>query len=171
MGKEVAAVAVEVIELLEDRELHRGLIEPTQVRLVADRSQICSAVVHNDSPSARFSKGVGILGEGVPLRYTEIADRTARRDRLRRGDDGVGVNAIVPVEIGDRTGLAEMLDAKRPNLVAVHGAQPRQRRRMSVEHADDAAMWRQAGKQALDVGAGMHKSAVARAAGGGPRRG
>jgi hypothetical protein len=46
MGEEVAAVAVEVIELLEDRELHRGLIEPAQVRLVADRTQICSAVVH-----------------------------------------------------------------------------------------------------------------------------
>ena len=52
--------------------------------------------------------------------------------------------------------------------MAVHGAQPRQRRRMSVEHADDAAMRRQAGEQALDMGAGVHEAALARAAGRGP---
>ena len=64
---------------------------------------------------AKFLKDVGTLSEGARLRYTEIADRTARRDGLRRGNDGVGVDAIVPVEVGDRAGLAEMLDAERPD--------------------------------------------------------
>jgi hypothetical protein len=35
----------------------------------------------------------------------------ARSDRLGRGDDRLRVNAVVPVEIGERAGLAEMLDA------------------------------------------------------------
>jgi hypothetical protein len=29
---------------------------------------------------------------------------------LRGGDDGVGVDAVVAVKLGDRAGLAEMLD-------------------------------------------------------------
>jgi hypothetical protein len=32
---------------------------------------------------------------------SEIADRTARRDHLRGGNDGVGVYAIVPVKFVD----------------------------------------------------------------------
>src|SRR5271170_6715416 len=76
----------------------------------------------------------------------QMTDRRARRERLRGGDDSIGVDAVVPVEIRDRPGLAEMLDTERPELVAEHGAQPRQRRWMSVEDADDAAVWRQAAK-------------------------
>src|SRR5580693_4570413 len=94
--------------------------------------------------------------------HSEITDRPPRRDRLRRGDDGVGVDAVVAVEVLDRAGLAEMLDAERPHAMAVDGAEPRQGRRMAVEHADDAAMSRQAGEQALDMGAGVHQTALAR---------
>ena len=47
------------------------------------------------------------------------------RDRLGGGDDGVGVDAVVAVEILDRAGLAEMLDAERPHAVAMDGAKPR----------------------------------------------
>src|SRR5580700_9461666 len=100
-------------------------------------------------------------------RRSQIADRPPRRYRLRGGDDGVGVDTIVAVELGDRTGLAEMLDAKRPDTVAVDGAEPAERRRMGIDDADDAAMARQAGEQPLDVRAGMHQSSFPRA----PRRG
>src|SRR5580692_5620605 len=98
----------------------------------------------------------------------EITDRPPRRDRLRRGDDGVGVDAVVAVEVLDRAGLAEMLDAERPHAMAVDGAEPGQSRRMAVEHADDAAMAWQAGEQALDMRAGVNQAALARAAGRGP---
>jgi hypothetical protein len=39
--------------------------------------------------------------------------RRARRQSLSDVDDGVGVHAVVPVEIVDGAGLAEMLDAER----------------------------------------------------------
>ena len=45
----------------------------------------------------------------------EMADRAPRRDSLGGGDDGVGVDAVVAVEVLDRAGLAEMLDAERPH--------------------------------------------------------
>ena len=48
-----------------------------------------------------------------------MPDRPARRDRLRGGDDRVGVDAVVPVEVGERAGLAEMLDAERAHAMAV----------------------------------------------------
>src|SRR5580704_15989694 len=97
-----------------------------------------------------------------------MADRPPWRDRLRRGNDGVGVDAVVAVEVPDRAGLAEMLDAERPHAMAVDGAEPSQSRRMTVEHADDAAMARQAGEQPLDVGAGVNQAALARPACRGP---
>ena len=92
----------------------------------------------------------------------EIADRPSRRDGFGRGDDGIGVDAVVPVELRDRAGLAEMLDAERPDAMAGDRAQPAERRRMTVEHADNAAMPRQAGEQPLDMGAGMDQAALAR---------
>ena len=41
----------------------------------------------------------------------QVPDRAAGRDRLRRGDDGVGVDAVVPIKVGNGAGLAEMLNA------------------------------------------------------------
>src|ERR1700758_62530 len=32
---------------------------------------------------------------------SEVADRTPRRDHLRGGNDGIGVNAIMPVQLVD----------------------------------------------------------------------
>src|SRR5271170_3015647 len=87
-----------------------------------------------------------------------MTDRTAGCDGLRRGDDRVRVDTVMPVKIGDRAGLAEMLDTQRPDLVAAHRAKPRQRSRMSVQDADDAAMRRQSGEQALDMRAGMDEA-------------
>src|SRR3984885_6476087 len=90
--------------------------------------------------------------EGGSGRHTEITDRPAGRDCLRGGDDGIGVDAVVPVEIRNRSGLAKMLDAQRPDLVAEDRAEPGQRRRVAVEHADDAAIGRQAGQEPFDMG-------------------
>ena len=53
-----------------------------------------------------------------------MADRAARRDGLGGGDDGAGVDAVVGLEVGNRAGLAEMLDAERPHAVAADAAQP-----------------------------------------------
>src|SRR5580704_19384618 len=98
----------------------------------------------------------------------QMAYGPPRRDGLGGGDDGVGVDAVVAVEVIDRAGLAEMLDAERPHAMAVDGAEPRQGRRMAVEHADDAAMAWQAGEQPLDMGAGVNQAALARPARRGP---
>src|ERR1700732_3453943 len=84
--------------------------------------------------------------------HPEITDRASRRDGLGGGNDGVGVDAVVAVEVLDRAGLAEMLDAERPHAMAVDCAEPSQGRRMTVEHTDDPAVPRQAGEQPLDMG-------------------
>ena len=54
------------------------------------------------------------------------------------------------VEIGDRAGLAEMLYTQRPGAMSVHRAKPAERRRMAVEHRDDAAMRRHGIQQSYD---------------------
>ena len=72
----------------------------------------------------------------------EVADGSAGRERLCRFGDPLRVDAEMAVEVGERAGLAEMLDTQRPRAMAVDGSQPGQRRRMAVEHADNAAMGR-----------------------------
>ena len=59
-----------------------------------------------------------------------MADRAAGRNGLRRRDDGIGVDAVVPIELGERSGLAEMLDAQRARR---GGRQRRQARRESPD--------------------------------------
>jgi len=59
---------------------------------------------------------------------------------LRGCNDRIRVDAVMPVELGNRTGLAEMLDAEWAEAMAVDRAQPAERRRMAVDDADDAAM-------------------------------
>jgi hypothetical protein len=44
----------------------------------------------------------------------------------------LGVEAVVPVKVGDGAGLPKMLDAECPRPVAVHAAEPGQRRGMTV---------------------------------------
>jgi hypothetical protein len=87
----------------------------------------------------------------------QMLDRTSGRDRLGRGHDGVRVDAVVPVEVADFSGLAEVLDAERTHPMTAHGAEPGERRRVTVEHGDDAAMGRHLGKQPLDMGACVHE--------------
>ena len=80
-----------------------------------------------------------------------MADRAAGRDRLRCRNDGIRIDAIMAIKVGQRAGLAEMLDAERPHAMAGDRAKPGQRRRMSVKHADDAAIRRDVGEQPLNV--------------------
>src|SRR5665213_2769852 len=91
----------------------------------------------------------------------QMPDRPARRDGLRRGDNGIRIDAVMLVELGQRAGLAEMLDAERARAMAGDGAEPGKRRRMAVDHSDDAAMRRHIGKQTLDMRARMHQPALA----------
>src|ERR1044071_2255605 len=99
-----------------------------------------------------------------------MPDRPAGRDRLRAGDDRVGVDAVVAIELRNRAGLAEMLDAERAGAMAKDRAKPAERRRMRVADRHDAAMRRHIGKEALDVRARVHQPALARALRGGPAR-
>src|SRR5437588_2121652 len=108
------------------------------------------------------------LLRGLSAQRPQVADRLAGRDRLGGGDDRVGVDAIVPVELGDRSGLAEMLDPERAHAVAADGAEPRQGCRMAVQHGDDAAMRRHLVEQPLYVRAGVHEAAFTRALGRAP---
>src|SRR5436309_16107324 len=72
-------------------------------------------------------------------------------EALRRVDDGVGVDAVMAVEVVDRAGLAEMFDAQGLEAMAAYAAEPAQRRGMAVDHGDDAAIARQRRQQLFDV--------------------
>src|SRR6185369_14895516 len=83
--------------------------------------------------------------------HLPMPHRRAGGQTLRRIDDGVGVHAMMPVEIVDGAGLAEMFDAQRLDAVAANAAEPAQRRRMAVDYGDEAAIARQRRQQSLDV--------------------
>src|SRR5436309_745077 len=99
----------------------------------------------------------------LPLRQRlQIPDRPARRGCVRGVDDGVRVDAEMAVEVGDRAGLAEMLDTERLLPVAVDAAEPGERRRVAVQHRDDAAIARELAEQALDMAGRLVVAALAR---------
>src|SRR6185312_17440560 len=78
------------------------------------------------------------------------------------------IDAVMPVELGERSGLAEVLDAKRAYAMAGNGAKPCKCRRVAVEHGDDPAIRRHVAKQPLDVRACVHKTALTHSLGSGP---
>src|SRR5580658_3121664 len=84
-------------------------------------------------------------------RHFAMAHRGAGGDAFGRVDDSVGVDAVVAVEVVYGAGLAEMLDAERFHPVAAHTAEPAQRRRMTIDHGDDAAVARQRRQQSFDM--------------------
>src|SRR4051812_18945304 len=92
-------------------------------------------------------------------RHLAVPHRRTRSEALRGIDDGVGIHAVVAVEVVDGAGLAEMLDAQSLEAVPAHAAKPAQRRGMAVDHSDDAAVARQRRQQFFDV-AGVLRSAV-----------
>src|SRR3954469_16648838 len=95
----------------------------------------------------------------------QMPDRAARRERRCRRDHGIGVDAVVPIEVRDRTGLPEMLDAECPHAMAVYGAEPGEGCGMTIEYRHDAAIGRNFGQQFFDMRAGMNETALARALG------
>src|SRR5262249_42860041 len=117
-----------------------GMPQPTR-RSHNSASISCACIVERAPSTSQFTIGLmsllGILGPRF-----ERPDRAPGRKRRRRRDDGVGVDAVVPIKLRDRAGLPEMLDAERAHAMAVDGAEPGERRRMAVEHGDDAAMGR-----------------------------
>ena len=72
-----------------------------------------------------------------------MTDRPAWRDGFGSSNDGVRVDAVVGVEILDRAGLPEMLDTERTHAMTGDRAKPAERCRMTIDHADNAAMARQ----------------------------
>lgn len=81
-----------------------------------------------------------ICAERLLLDCFHVADRGARSKCLRGGNNSVSVDAVVPVEIRYRSGLAEMFNAEWTHLVTVDGAEPRQCGGMSIDHAHEPAM-------------------------------
>src|SRR5881392_1832914 len=93
------------------------------------------------------SRGIG----GVSHRHLAVPHRRADRQAFRRVDDGVGVDAVVAVEVADGASLAELLDTERLHPVSAHAAEPAERCRMAVDHGHDAAVARQWRQQLFDV--------------------
>src|SRR5215471_14564053 len=94
-------------------------------------------------------------------RHFAMQNGCARGQALGGIDDGVGVDAIVAIEVVDGAGLAEMFDAERLDAMAAHAAEPAERRRMAVDHGDDAAVAGQWREQLLDMAQMLHAAAVA----------
>src|SRR5215471_7382575 len=94
-------------------------------------------------------------------RHFAMQNGCARGQALGGIDDGVGVDAIVAIEVVDGAGLAEMFDAERLDAVTAHAAEPAERRRMAVDHGDDAAVAWQGREQFFDMAQVLHAAAVA----------
>src|SRR3954452_853201 len=107
------------------------------------------------SPHSRCHPGLVrncALGRDDELnRHLPMQHRRAGGEAFGRIDDGVGVDAVVAVEVGDGASLAELLDAERLDAVATDAAEPAQRRRMAIDHGHDAALARQRREQLFDV--------------------
>src|SRR5258708_7787952 len=117
-----------------------------------------------ETPSATIRAGVygSLLSQGRRShRHFAVPHWCAGGQRFRRVDDGVGVDAVVTVEVVDRAGLAELLDAERFDAMAAHTAEPAQCRGMAVDHSDDAALARQRRQHFFDIAEMGHASAGA----------
>src|SRR5258707_7954925 len=71
----------------------------------------------------RVGVGAGLL-RWLSHRHLAVPHRGAGGDGFGGGDDGVGVDAAAAIEIGDGSGLPEILDAERFDLVGAHPSAP-----------------------------------------------
>src|SRR5690606_18449426 len=69
--------------------------------------------------------------------------------------NGLGVDLEMAVEVGDRAGLAEMLDAQGDGAVAENAAEPAQGGGMGVDGGDDAGTVGNFGEQILYMAQGL----------------
>ena len=52
-------------------------------------------------------------------------------------DDCICIDAVMTIEIGDRSRLAEMLDTQRLYAMTMHASEPGQSSRMTIDDGDD----------------------------------
>src|SRR5437660_704859 len=97
----------------------------------------------------------------VSHRHLPMPHRRTHREAFCGIDDGVGVDAVVAVEVANSTGLAELLDAECLSAVAAHAAEPAERRRVTVDHGHYAAVARQRRQQFFDMAEILDATAVA----------
>src|SRR5439155_8029014 len=97
-----------------------------------------------------------------------MPDRPPRDDRLGGRDDRVGVDTVMAIKLGNRSGLAEMFDPEWPHPMAVDRTEPGERRRVPVDDGHDPAMGRHFGEDPFDMRTGVDETAFARAQRRGP---
>jgi hypothetical protein len=51
-----------------------------------------------------------------------MSNGRSRCNHLSGGDDGIGIDSVVPIELGERAGLTEMLDPERAYAMAADRA-------------------------------------------------
>src|SRR5271157_2458566 len=85
-------------------------------------------------------------------------------------DDGLGIEAILAIEVGDVTRLAETIDAQGHDAVPGHGTQPGKRRRMAIEDSHKGRVGAEGIQQGLDVRTSFRLASTARVGGGQPVR-
>ena len=84
-------------------------------------------------------------------RHFAVPHRRAGGEAFGCIDDGVGIHAVVAVEVVDGAGLAELLDAERLDAMPAHAAEPAECGGMTIDHGDDAAVARQRRQQSFDM--------------------
>src|SRR2546421_12965127 len=89
--------------------------------------------------------------KSTPPRHFAVPPRRAGGQAFRRVDNGVGVDAVVAIELVDGAGLAEMLDAECFEPMAPYAAQPTERGGMAVDHGNYPAVSRQRRQQLFDM--------------------
>ena len=83
-------------------------------------------------------------------------------DLTAHGDDTPRVDLILLIQVDQIPRLAEAVDPERADTVAVHRAQPRQRRRMRILHRDERGGGGHSGEERLDVSrAGVYDAVLA----------
>src|ERR1700676_1273052 len=122
------------------------------------------ALGQDDFPTTNIGGYGSLLPQGRPTlshRHLAMPYRRAGGETFGGVDDGVGVDAVVAIEVIDGAGLAEMLDTERFDAVAVHAAEPAQCRRMAVDHGHDARVARKRRTQFLDMAEMRHPAPLA----------
>src|SRR5271154_7157591 len=101
--------------------------------------RIPSATINARGYRSLRAQGRRLSSTATSHRHFAVPHGRPGGEAFGRIDDGVGVEAVMAVEVVDGAGLAEMLDTERLNTMPAHAAKPTQRRRMAVDHSDDAA--------------------------------
>src|SRR5260370_1373974 len=152
-GRRTAADAAYKISIVKEAGRLASAVVPakagthTPCPSLRARGQRPSATTRAGDYGSLLSQGRQILSH----RHFAVPHRRAGGEAFGRVDDGVGIDAVVAVEVIDRAGLAEMLDAERLDTMPAHAAEPAERRGMTVDHGDDATVARQRRQQFFDM--------------------